>query len=454
VSAPCVAVVGGGLAGIAAALACGDAGARVTLLEARPRLGGATFSTRREGLWIDNGQHVFLRCCSAYRGLLARLGVSERVHLQERLAVPVLAPGGRTAWLRRSRLPAPLHLAPSLLRYHHLSLGERLRAGLAARALGALDPDDPALDAESLGSWLAARGQSQASVERFFDLVLRATLNLPAPEASLGLAAMVFRSGVLAGGGAGDLGIPRVPLQALHGDAATRALEKLGAQLWLRARAARIELGADGRPLVRAGERSLACDAVVLAVPHDAAAALLPAGSSLELSSLSALGASPIVNLHLLYDRRVLPFDFAAAVGTPVQWVFDRSAAAGLEARGQQYLALSLSAAEPWVGLSAAELQQIFEPALAELLPAARDARILRCFATCERSATFRQGPGSRRHRPSHETGVARVALAGAWTDTGWPATMEGAVRSGLEAARAALVAAGAQRGLAEVQAA
>jgi squalene-associated FAD-dependent desaturase len=447
-------VVGGGLAGISAALACADAGARVTLLEARPRLGGATFSTLREGLWIDNGQHVFLRCCTAYRALLVRLGVASRVQLQDRLAVPVLAPGGRPAWLRRSRLPAPLHLAPSLLRYRHLPLGERLRAGLAARALATLDPEDPAVDAASLGDWLAARGEAPAAVERFFDLVLRATLNLPAPEASLALAAKVFRTGVLAGGGAGDLGIPRAPLQALHGDAAAAALEKVGARIWLRARAARIELGADGRPLVRAGERSLACDAVVLAAPHDEAAALLPARASLDPAALRALGASPIVNLHLLYDRRVLPFAFAAAVGSPVQWVFDRSAAAGLEAPGQQLLALSLSAAEPYLGLSAAELRRIFQPALAELLPAARGARLLRCFATCERAATFRQGPGQRRRRPGCETGAPRVALAGAWTDTGWPATMEGAVRSGLAAARAALVAAGARHGLPEVRAA
>jgi squalene-associated FAD-dependent desaturase len=446
--------VGGGLAGISAALACADAGARVTLLEARPRLGGATFSTRREGLWIDNGQHVFLRCCTAYRALLSRLGVADRVRLQERLSVPVLAPGGRIAWLRRSRLPAPLHLLPSLLRYRHLSPSKRLRAGLSARALAALDPEDPALDQESLGEWLAARGEAPESIERFFDLVVRATLNIPAPEASLALAAMVFRTGVLGARGAGDLGFSRVPLQELHGEAAAAALDQLGARVWLRARAARIELGADGRPRLRAGERGLACDAVVLAVPHAAAAGLLPARAALDPAALRDLGASPILNLHLLYDRRVLPFELAAGVGTPVQWVFDRSAAAGPLPPGQQLLAISLSAAEPWLGRSASELRQVFEPALAELLPGARGARLLRCLVTCEPAATFRQGPGARRRRPGCETGVARVALAGAWTDTGWPATMEGAVRSGLTAARAALLAAGARRGLPQVEAA
>ncbi|HEY5658355.1 MAG TPA: FAD-dependent oxidoreductase, partial [Myxococcota bacterium] len=130
---PSIAIIGGGLAGISAALACREAGARVTLLEARARLGGATWSTRREGLWMDNGQHVFLRCCTAYRELLRGLGVEDRVVLQERLAVPVVAPGGTTHWLRRGCLPAPLHLASSLLGFGHLALADRLRAARTVR---------------------------------------------------------------------------------------------------------------------------------------------------------------------------------------------------------------------------------------------------------------------------------------------------------------------------------
>ena len=195
-SAPHAIVVGGGLAGLAAAVELVDAGARVTLLEARPRLGGATWSMRREGMQIDNGQHVFLRCCHAYRGFLRRLGVEDRVVLQRRLAVPVLAPGGRRAWLRRHPLPAPAHLAPSLLRYAHLSWWDRLRAARAVRRLGALDPRDPAVDGRRLGDWLAEEFGDTGALEGFFELLVRPTLNVPARHAGLGPAAFVFRTGL------------------------------------------------------------------------------------------------------------------------------------------------------------------------------------------------------------------------------------------------------------------
>ena len=164
---PRVLVVGGGLAGIAAALACADAGASVRLLEARPRLGGATWSTERDGLAVDNGQHVFLRCCTAYRGLLRRLGVEHLVAIQPRLAIPVLAPKASPAWLRRDPLPAPAHLARSLLGYRHLPLRDRLRAARTARRLGRLDPADPAVDAQRLGDWLARQGESLAAIDGF-----------------------------------------------------------------------------------------------------------------------------------------------------------------------------------------------------------------------------------------------------------------------------------------------
>src|SRR6266536_787194 len=160
-----VVVVGGGLAGIATALAAADGGARVTLLEARPRLGGATFSFQREGLELDNGQHVYLRCCRAYQSLLERLGVRELAPLQPRLDVPVLAPGGRMGRLRRGNLPAPLHLAGTLARYPYLNWSDRLGVVRAALALRRLDPADQRLDQRSCGSWLADQGQSRAATD-------------------------------------------------------------------------------------------------------------------------------------------------------------------------------------------------------------------------------------------------------------------------------------------------
>ncbi|HXV36958.1 MAG TPA: hydroxysqualene dehydroxylase HpnE [Myxococcota bacterium] len=447
-----IAVVGGGLAGLSAAIACGDAGARVTLFEARTRLGGATWSSERDGLWIDNGQHVFLRCCESYIAFLRRLGAFELVTLQQKLDIPVLMPGRRALRLRCGALPAPLHLAGSLLRYTHVSLLDRARIARAALALRALDPDDPKLDARSFGDWLRERGQSEAAIERFWDLFTRATINLRPQDASLALAAMVFQVGLLRDARAGEIGISKVPLTQLHEQPARRALAELGAELRLREPVDGVECGPRGELSLRARGGAHAFDAVIVATPHDVAAQILPDAAKVDRAALRALGVSPIVNLHIVYDRVVMREPFAAGVATPMQWIFDRTAAAGVK-RGQ-CLTVSLSVADAYVGSSREKLRAEFEPALQQLFPAARDARILEFFVTCERAATFRAAPGTAALRPKAQTGVRGIALAGAWTDTGWPATMEGAVRSGNRAARIALQAVGVSDRIPEAAAA
>jgi hydroxysqualene dehydroxylase len=419
-----VAVVGGGLAGIAAALELADHGAEVTLLEARSRLGGATFSVEREGLWLDNGQHVFLRCFTEYLGLLRRLGVADRVMLQERLDIPVLAPGDRCSHLRRSGLPAPFHLARTIARYRFLSPAERLRVLPAARALAKIDLADPSLDERTFADWLADHGQSPRAIEALWNLITLPAVNLPADEASLALGAMVFKVGLLDEASAGDIGYAAVPLQQLHGDAAERALAEAGVEVRAKTRVRTL------------GE--VKADAVVLAVPHDEAATVVPG-----LERVSGLGFSPILNVHVVYDRRVCEHEFAAGLGTPAQFVFDRTASSGLD-RGQ-YLAVSVSGASAYAERTLDELRAEFLPALAELFPRAREARVERFFVTREPEATFRGAPGTRALRPGPETAVEGLYLAGAWTDTGWPATMEGAVRGGLAAARAAVAGAPAR---------
>jgi squalene-associated FAD-dependent desaturase len=437
-----VVVVGGGLAGITAALECVDAGAAVTLLEARPRLGGATFSIEKEGLWLDNGQHVFLRCCTAYRNFVRRLGVEGDVVLQPRLEIPVLAPGGRTAWLRRTRLPAPLHLAGSVLRFGHLSVGDRVRLGPALLALRRLRLEDPRLDATTFGAWLEDHGQSRRAVDRLWDLITLPTVNLHAGDASLALATKVFQTGLLERADAADVGYARVPLQRLHGDAAERALAR-GAQVLTKARVSSVAPADGGGVSVSWTGGTIEADAAVVAVPHEDAAELLPAAALPGRMDPRRLGSSPIVNLHVVYDRRVTEHAFAAGVGTPVQWVFDRTSSSGLTGDGQ-VLAVSLSGADELVTRSVDELRDEFVPALAALFPAAAAARIESFFVTREPRATFRGVPGTAAQRPGHVTGIPGLYLAGAWTDTGWPATMEGAVRSGLVAARAALAGSGA----------
>ncbi|MGO8729454.1 MAG: FAD-dependent oxidoreductase [Streptosporangiaceae bacterium] len=500
-----VVVIGGGLAGISAAIRLREAGVAVTLLEARGWLGGATCSFTRGDLTIDNGQHIFLRCCTAYQDLLARLGVTGSVSMQDRFDVTVLSPHGQ-ARLRRSNLPGLLQFAGALAGYPLLSLAERLKVGRAVLAMRMADEASPALDQIALGDWLTARWQGDHARRVLWDLFTVSSLNVAGDQASTALAATVIKTALLGGRGAADIGISAVPLGELHGSAAERLLARLGAEVRLGTKAVAIETaGRGGRFMVRMASsadgterrlgaargaadgtapdgaadgaladgaladgaladgaladgaladgaladgaladgaladgalagRGLAADGIVLAVPAWVAAKLAPAELAVAAGQWPQLGISPIVNVHVIYDRRVTRLPFAAAVDSPVQWVFDKTAAAGLS-RGQ-YLAVSLSAADGYVDVPAARLQEQFVPALAGLFPAAADATVVDCFVTRERRATFRQVPGSAALRPGAATAVPGLVLAGAWTDTGWPDTMEGAVRSGESAAQ------------------
>ncbi|MGA9876325.1 MAG: FAD-dependent oxidoreductase [Solirubrobacteraceae bacterium] len=466
-----VIVLGGGLAGIVAALDCAEAGARVMLLEVRPRLGGAAYSFERDGLVLDNGQHVFLRCCSAYRALLERLGSSGRVSIQQRLEIPVLSPGAQAALLRRSGLPAPLHLAGALLRYPHLTVLQRLRAARAALALGrldvsaALERERSAVDAHgggslgdcgrgkatlkrdsaaagTLGEWLGEHGQDAASVAALWDLIALPTLNLPAAESSLALGAFVLRTGLLQRNDAGDIGFHVRPLSETLGEPAQRALARAGVEVRLGVRAERVWQTSDGLG-VSAGGMELDADTVISAIPHQRAAALLEPLLGARAARWRGLGESPIVNVHVVYDRRVCEVGFAAGVGTPVQYVFDRTAAAGLS--HGQCLAISLSGAEREMQLSLEQLRERYTGALAELFPRAREAVVRSVHVSREHAATFRAAPGCETLRPVAQTEIPGLVLAGAWTDTGWPATLEGAVLSGHAAARQALLELGTQ---------
>jgi len=426
-----VVVVGGGLAGITAALDLREAGYEVTLLEARPRLGGAASSYQRDDLTIDNGQHVILRCCDQYRALLARLGVDGLVRFQPRFDVAVLAPGGRHARLRRSNLPSPLHMLGSLLTYRMLTLPQRLAVGRAALAMRFVNQDDRALDQVRLGDWLAARGQGEAARRKLWDLFIISALNIAGDDASLQLAAIVIKTALLGARDAADVGIATVPLGELHGRATADLLGRLGVEVRMNSRVTEIRNGfeaelADGE-VIKAG-------AVVLAVPSQQAAKLAGAAGAKEAPRWEELGASPIVNVHVIYDRQVASQPFAAAVDSPVQWVFDKTKIAGLN--GGQYLAVSLSAADSYIGVPSAELRDQFLPELARIFPAAASAQVIDSFVTRERRATFRSAPGCGALRPGAATSVSGLVLAGSWTDTGWPDTMEGAVRSGHNAAR------------------
>jgi squalene-associated FAD-dependent desaturase len=301
---------------------------------------------------------------------------------------------------------------------------------------------DPALDAVNFGEWLDQHGQNSNTVAALWDVFTVATLNLPAASASLTMAAKVFQTGLLTDPAAGDVGWSLVPLQQLHAEPAVAELTRLGAEIRTRSRVG--ELSPDGAGwLVRdqAG-RMEQVDQVVLAVPPEQAERLLPAGfRGLPAGWAARLGSSPIVNVHLVFDRPVMAGSFLTGVHSPVQWIFDRTEQSGLVGSGQ-YLAISLSAADDWIDSRTADIRNWVLPALAGLLPEVRQAKLLDFFVTRERHATFRATPGTTRLRAPADSGLPGLALAGAWTATGWPATMEGAVLSGEAAAELLLASA------------
>jgi len=433
-----ISVIGGGLAGVTAAIDLADAGFEVSVLEARPRLGGAASSYQRGDLTIDNGQHVILRCCESYRGLLNRLGATDLVRFQERFDVTVLGPGG-AARLRRSGLPSPLHMTGALARYRLLPLADRLAVGRAALAMRVIDQADPALDDQRLGDWLGARGQGELARRRLWDLFIVSALNIAGDEANLGLAATVIKTALLGAKDAADIGVATVPLGDLHGLAAAEVLAGLGVPVRMNSKVTAVRPAAGGGfelDLTRdeAEPETVRADGVVLAVPAGQASRLAAQAGVGGAGRWDGLGSSPIVNVHVIYDRPVTDLPFVAAVESPVQWVFDKTHVAGLKAG--QYLAVSLSAADEFVNVPAAQLRERFLPELARLFPAAAQAQVTNYFVTRERRATFRQAPGCGVLRPGAATSVSGLALAGSWTDTGWPDTMEGAVRSGHSAAQ------------------
>ncbi|MBI4577191.1 MAG: FAD-dependent oxidoreductase [Planctomycetes bacterium] len=423
-------VVGAGLAGLACATELAEAGHVPLVLEAAPRAGGRvhSFLDRANGLELDNGQHVLLAACTALRAWLARLGGRGHYRLERLARVPVLLPGQGVSWLGGSPLA-----------YRHLSLGERVRAAAALAAAALLDEGERRrLDAVSFGEWLSAHGQSERAVRRLWDPLVVATLNLPSSRASAALALFVVRSGLLRPGAA-RLGLPRVGLSRLAPEAAQAFLGRHGGEVRLRSRVVGLELaGHRVRALLLAGGEVLASEACVLALPHHRLSRVLPPPlvGLAPFRQAAQLETSPIVNVHLVYDRPVLEARYLAVLESPLQWVFARGPNAG---GPPGLVTVSLSAADRWVRLPASEVQEAIAREAARVLPGAARARLLNALVVKEPHATYAPAPGAERLRSGPRTGVGGLYLAGAWTATGWPATMEGAVRSGLAAAREVL---------------
>jgi squalene-associated FAD-dependent desaturase len=409
-------VVGGGLAGLSAALELVDEGHEVTLLEARPTLGGAVQTLpEREGdpdPPPDNGQHIALGCCVAYLAFLQRVGEGGSVDRRP-LALPVIGEDASTAAIGAGAL--------DLLRYRHVSLRDRLSIARIARKLGSLTADEH--DDETFAALLRRLGQSDRAIERFWDVFMRPALNLPSEEVSAAVALFTVQTALLAERDASDLVLPTVPLGEMHGAAAGKALESAGALVRLNARVVSLE---EDAALLSDGER-VEGDAFVVAVPSPESARLLG-------EPAPALEDSPIVSVHLLFDRRILQHELAALLGSPAHWVFDRGRLTRSQPERGQYLTVVSSGAPELLEVRGKELVDLMtREVVARLGP----AELLWSRVSREPAATFAARPGTARSRPGPATRRANVARAGAWTDTGWPATMEGAIRSGVAAAAA-----------------
>jgi squalene-associated FAD-dependent desaturase len=400
-----VAVVGGGLAGLAAAFELTRQGHAVRLFEARPTLGGAVQTLpEREGDPSpppDNGQHVALGCCTAYLDFIAEIGRSSALS-RVRLRLPVVAEDGSVATIRPGLV--------ALLRYGHVSPGERLAIGRVARRLAKLDPAEH--DDETFGTLLRTLGQAQAGIDRFWDVFIRPALNLGTDEVSAAPGIFTVQTALLAGGGASDLLLPTAPLGEMHGDAAGTELERRGAEISLGTRVGSLE--------------EIEADGIVVAVPPAESARLLGEPEP-ELED------SPIVSVHLLFDRQIMGRPLTALLGSDAHWLFDRGALTGhLPERGQ-YITVVSSGAPELLELRGRDLIDRIAGQVTERLGV---AELLWSRVSREPAATFAARPGTGRARPGAETSRPNVVRAGAWTDTGWPATMEGAIRSGREAAR------------------
>ena len=447
-----IAVIGAGLAGLTAALDLAEAGRCVVLIERRPFAGGKAFSFEDPGTGaeLDNGQHITMRCCTALDALLERIGLAGFAAYQDGLRVPVFSPAtGR--WgeisvsrpallqrlLRRSRpVPAPFHLAASVARYPHLSAGEKARLGFALRAMRR-DRGGEEEDEISFADWLRGHRQSERVIANFWDLIIRPTCNDVSADVSAAQALQVFRDGFLADPAAADIGLFRGGLSRIAEAALARFADHGGeAKLGWRVRALVIE---DGRAAAIDGGRGerIKIDAAVLALPPNAALQVLPEEwrDRTPFDALAQFSYSPIVNIHMHWDRQIMPEPFAAVLDENVQFAFNRTLLTDGDPTEGQQISCSLSAAHKQAGRTQKEIANAAANGLRQVWPAAREARLLNWRVVVEREATFRPLPGIQRHRIGPATPIPNLALAGAWTDTGWPATLESAVRSGHAAA-------------------
>lgn len=436
-----VTVVGGGLAGLSAACALADAGHQVRLLEKRRYLGGRASSYEHPGTGevIDNCQHVLLGNCVNLIDLYRRLGVSDAIRWFDRMTF--LEPGGRRSILEPSFLPAPFHDMPAFLRAAAFSFSDKLAIGRGLIAFIAGVPND---SEENFAQWLARHGQTRGAIERFWKPVLVSALNEDPDHMSVHYAGQVIRKSLLLSPGAGRMGVPTIPLSDLY----SRAID------YVQSRGGYIELNSAPESFhwsdetrqwtVSTSEQTFSSDAIVLALAFEGLSKLLPLlpsnpGADQLATDLGRFEHSPITGIHLWFDREITELDHAILLDATIQWMFNKSRLQAEKRRNEpgSYVELVVSASKSMVGMQRQEIIDLALREIIEFFPLAGQANLLKAAVVKEVRATYSIRPRLDSLRPSSVSPWPAVILAGDWIATGWPATMEGAVRSGYMAAEA-----------------
>ncbi|HET6178380.1 MAG TPA: hydroxysqualene dehydroxylase HpnE [Candidatus Sulfotelmatobacter sp.] len=475
---PTVAVAGGGLAGLAAACALSDAGFRVTLFEKRPFLGGRASSWEHPGTneVVDNCQHVLFRVCTNLVEFYHRIGVADEIRWYDQMTF--IEPGGRISTMKSSPLPAPLHTAPSFFGFKFLSISDKLSV---SRALAPLTLTAQPDTGQSFQHWLDAHGQTKQAVDRFWRPILVSALSEELDLISISAAAQVVRESMKSPA-ARHMGVPTVPLTDLYNRAGDyirarggvinfrQPLEAFTADssqihLQLRNQENTQQNTPESAPFLHGVGRSGDFDFLILALPFDALNKILPQTpeSAPLRSQITHFENSPITGIHLWFDRQISDLDHAVLLDRTIQWMFHKSRLQNRERAALQgrvsdndkkgdsapegsYIELVVSSSKALIDKSRSEIVDLALAEVREFFPAAREATLVKSTVIKEVNATYSPRPGIDAHRPSAPTAWHRVFLAGDWTATGWPATMEGAVRSGYLAAEALARAAGIKR--------
>ncbi len=460
-------VIGGGLAGLSCAVALAEAGTRVRLFEKRPHLGGrATSYTLPDGSEVDNCQHVTLGCCTNLADFYRRVGAGEKIRFYDRLYFA--DKHGRRSTIEAALLPPPLHMTPSFLGFGALSFADKRSIARAMMAIARTGGNPPGANNGSMLDWLHRQEQTDGAIERFWRVVLVSALDEELGRTSARYGIDVFWKAFLGSRKGYCVGIPSVPLADLY-QGCREAVVRRGGEVRLRAgvREIRVTGNRFAGALLDDGTE-LTADACVAAVPHDVLESLLPKELTADGSPLEGvrhLKTSPITGVHLWFDRVVMTEPFLTLLDHTTQWVFNKSLLAGPSetngdaarpsqraekgfgaagvAPGGQYLQLVISASYDLVPRSRQEIIDLCLRELADVLPATREAKLVKATIIKEVNATFSPEPGVDHWRPAQQLSVKNLFLAGDWTATGWPATMEGAVRSGYLAAEAVLAAGG-----------